>query len=302
VVLDNAYGPTEATVISTVHAVAAADGHPPIGRPLPNTRAYVVDPTLGLLPPGVPGELVVAGEHVAQGYLNESGQTVRAFITDPVLGEAKAYRTGDRVRWRPDGRLEYQSRLDSQVKVRGFRIEPAEIEAVLDEHPMVRSAAVAPDAAGRLIAYVVIASEPSASSTGVADSTFREFLAERLPAHLVPARYVRLDALPLAPSGKLDRSRLPAPAPTRAAPRGRPPARGVEQKIVLLWSEALTLDPGGVGMDDDFGDSGGHSLLAAQLMSLVGEEFGVEVSLESFFRHPTPGHLAQLISRPVEQR
>ncbi|MEV5705534.1 amino acid adenylation domain-containing protein [Actinoallomurus sp. NPDC052274] len=277
----NAYGPTETTVAATMSAPLTDDAST-IGLPITGTRVYVLDARLRPVPPGVPGELYVAGIGLARGYLNRPAPTAERFVADP-FGPGRMYRTGDLVRRRPDGHLEYLGRTDAQVKVRGFRIEPGEIEAVLTEREDVRQAAVVvrEDRPGdrRLVAYV----------TGDADpAELREAAARTLPGHLVPSAVVILDALPLSPSGKLDRAALPAPELARAS---RPPLGPLEEILCGLFAEVLGLDR--VGVDDGFFELGGDSLLATRLAGRVRAELGVGLPVRALFEAPTVAALAR---------
>jgi amino acid adenylation domain-containing protein len=294
--LVNLYGPTETTVWSAAHAVRGGEAVVPIGRPMANTRVYVLDEGLRPQPVGVPGELYVAGPGVTRGYLGRPGLTAERFIPDPFGVEpgARLYRTGDRVRWQPDGTLEFRGRLDEQVKVRGFRIEPGEIEARLAEHPAVREAVVLAreDAPGdrRLVAYVV--GEAAAGA-----DVLRAHLSERLPEYMVPAAYVRLDRLPLTPSGKLDRRALPAPDFASAEGRYVAPRTPMEEVLAGIWAEVLRLER--VGVEESFFNLGGHSLLVTRVASRVRELFGVELPLRALFERPT---VAELAGRVEEMR
>ncbi|MEU6482647.1 amino acid adenylation domain-containing protein [Streptomyces sp. NPDC046887] len=287
----NVYGPTETTVWSTAAALDEEDAaRPPIGRPLANTRAYVLDGALRPVPAGVAGELYLAGSGVARGYLHRPALTATRFTADP-FGPAgtRMYRTGDLVRRRADGSLEFLDRVDRQVKIRGFRIELGEIEAALSEHPRVRQAAVVvhEDQAGekRLVAYTV-----PAPTAGAADTApLRAHLAERLPASMVPSAIIALDALPLTPNGKLDRRALPAPD-FAAAVTGRVPRTPQEEILCGLFAEVLGLP--GVGAEDDFFHLGGHSLLATRLVNGVRARLGVQLPVRAVFEAPTVRALA----------
>ncbi|HEX5751715.1 MAG TPA: amino acid adenylation domain-containing protein, partial [Archangium sp.] len=288
------YGPTEACIDSTAwvcppHPVSAL----PIGRPISNTQAYVVDASLRPVPVGVPGELLIGGEGLALGYLNRPELTSERFITDPfsTTPGARLYRTGDKVRWLADGTLEFLGRLDSQVKLRGFRIELGEVESVLLQHASVRQAValVREDVPGdrRLVAYVT-GDSPDASS-------LRAFLQQRLPEYMVPSAFVALEALPLTPNGKLDRKALPAPeASNREHERAfLPPRDELELKVARVFEEVLGVQP--VGVRGHFFELGGHSLLAVRLMGRLREVTGRGLPLATLFQAPTVEQLAQLL-------
>ncbi|HEX7029123.1 MAG TPA: amino acid adenylation domain-containing protein [Gammaproteobacteria bacterium] len=295
----NVYGPTETTVWSTLHRVSANDNPVPIGRPMANTQVHVLDASGTPVPPGVPGELYIGGDGVALGYLNRPELTRERFVADPFSERenARLYRTGDRVRFGAGGRLEYFGRLDFQVKLRGHRIEPGEIEAALIEHPSVARAVVAvrdfdseSGADRRLVAWIVPAS-------GLDTDELREHLARRLPAYMLPQHLVAVDTLPLTASGKVDRKALPAPA---ASPRSAhvPPATPAERRIAAIWQDILGVDD--IGRDDDFFDLGGHSLLAARLVMRLRDAFDCELPIGTIFDRPVLGDLAEcLAEHPV---
>jgi amino acid adenylation domain-containing protein len=283
----NAYGPTETTVCATSAACEADGRAPSIGRALENVRVYVLDAAGGPAPVGVPGELYVGGAGVVRGYLGRPGLTAERFVPDAFGGEsgARLYRTGDRVRWRADGAIEYLGRVDQQVKVRGFRIEPGEIEAVLRRHADVADCVVVAreDAPGetRLVAYVV---------GEVAADEVREHLRRSLPEYMVPAAFVVLEALPLTPNGKLDRKALPAPEYAAGAERYVAPRTPVEEVLAGIWAEVLRLER--VGVEESFFELGGHSLLATRVVSRVREVFAVELPLRALFEGLTVAELA----------
>ncbi|MEW5928294.1 MAG: amino acid adenylation domain-containing protein [Gemmatimonadota bacterium] len=290
-VVRNLYGPSEDTTYSTWTVVPRGSGREPtIGRPLANTRAYVLDAGLEPAPVGVPGELYLAGAGLARGYLGRPGLTAERFVPDPFgCDGGRLYRTGDRTRRLPTGELEFLGRLDHQVKLRGFRIEPGEIEAALLRHPAVREAVVVvrEDAGGpRLVAYA-----------GTGDATagaeeLRAHLAGLLPAHMVPAGFVVLAALPKTPNGKTDRAALPAPASAPVA-AWTAPRTETETELARIWAEALGVER--VGVDDHFFRLGGHSLLATRVLAAVWESFGVEVPLHRVFDAPTLAGMAAVV-------
>ncbi|WP_369273394.1 amino acid adenylation domain-containing protein [Streptomyces sp. R11] len=295
----NGYGPTETTVFATAHGVTGDVGASvPIGRPLDNTRAHVLDHLLRPVPAGTVGELYVAGAGLAHGYLNRPGRTAERFVADPYGPPgARMYHTGDLVRRLPGGDLEFMGRGDDQVKVRGFRIEPGEVEAALTACPGVERAVVAarpgPDGGKRLVAYVV----------GGDLDLVREHAARVLPAHLLPSAWARLDAVPLTAHGKVDRAALPEPEPAGGRrDSGRRIARpGREQRLCTLFAQVLGVD--GLGPDADFFAHGGHSLLALRLTARIQAELGARVPPAVLFEAPTPAALAaRLTTGQAEDR
>ncbi|MFF7457090.1 amino acid adenylation domain-containing protein [Kitasatospora sp. NPDC008115] len=299
--LYNLYGPTEAAVDVT-HWTCRPDGDPgrpvPIGRPIANTRVHVLDAALRPVPVGVPGELHIGGRGLARGYLNRPELTAERFVPDPFGPDpaARLYRTGDLARFREDGAVEFLGRLDHQVKLRGLRIEPGEIEAALTAHPGVREAVVTARKrrAGdvRLVAHLTAAGgiEPPGPAELAAH------LRERLPEYMVPAAFAVLEALPLTPSGKVDRAALPEPDDGR--PQAAPftaPGTGLERTLAGLWRKVLGIER--VGAHDNFFDLGGHSLLMAELRSLLAADTGHRVSMVELFQHPTVASLAAHLAR-----
>ncbi|WP_244237973.1 non-ribosomal peptide synthase/polyketide synthase, partial [Corallococcus terminator] len=290
-VLINGYGPTENTTFSTTHAMHTGDpvgASVPIGRPLPHSTAYVLDATMRPVPPGMPGELYVGGEGLAWGYLRQPSLTAERFLPHPFSSTpgARLYRTGDQARWRPDGTLEFLGRTDFQVKLRGFRIEPGEVEAALRALPGVHEAVavVREDIAGdkRLVAYVV--------GEALEAATLRSALQQRLPDYLIPGAFVVLEALPLNANGKLNRSALPAPEALVSADRFVAPRDALEERLAGLFGEVLHVTR--VGIHDDFFELGGHSLLATQVVSRLRSALGVELPLGDLFAAPTVEMLA----------
>jgi len=300
--LVNEYGPTETHVVSSFaidpDAVDAAPTLPPIGRPIANIQLLVLDRRGHPLPVGVAGELHVGGVGVARGYLHRAGLTDEKFIANP-FGDgpgARLYKTGDLCRWRPDGNLEFLGRIDHQVKVRGYRVEPGEVESALLAHPHVREAVVVArdDGPGRqrLVGYVV----PVAAGEGhaVPPGELREHLRRLLPEYMVPSAFVLLESLPLTPSGKVDRRALPAPErrpePGRA---DQPPRNPLEAQLCAIWQEVLGLDR--VGVKESFFELGGHSLLATQVVSRIRDACQVALPLHALFELPTVAELAPRI-------
>ncbi|UHQ22824.1 amino acid adenylation domain-containing protein [Lysobacter sp. 5GHs7-4] len=294
--VSNLYGPTETSVYSTAIELSATDlAAPPIGRPLLNTRVYVLDDSGGLVPGGCPGELYIAGAGVARGYLNRPELTAQRFLPDPFDARGgRMYRSGDRVRWREDGVLEYLGRNDQQIKIRGIRVEPGEIESQLMRHAAVAEAAVVAEATGgeggmRLLAYLV----PRAGAAIDTDA-LRRHLAQSLPDYMMPSALMALPALPLTPSGKLDRKALPAPQ--RGERNGFvAPRTAEERKLAAIWKELLGLPR--IGVHDNFFELGGDSLIAAQLIARLPERFGKRLPVASLFEASTIAGLAALLAR-----
>ncbi|MDI1443026.1 non-ribosomal peptide synthetase [Polyangium sp. 6x1] len=294
----NLYGPTETTVWSTVWRLSDGGASISIGRPIANTRVYVLDARLSPVPLGVVGELYIGGDGVARGYHGDAAQTEERFLRDPFVevGDARMYRTGDLARFRADGQLEYVGRADQQVKVRGHRIELGEIEGALANLPGVREAAVAAmdDGAGgkQLVAYVVSRAHPRPSH-----AEMRRALGERLPAYMVPSIFADLEALPLTPNGKLDRRALPNPERARTTPEAEftAPRTDIERKLGGIWGEVLGRER--VGIHDNFFELGGHSLLAAQIVARVRSAFAVELPLRRFLESPTIAGVAPFLEQ-----
>ena len=274
----NTYGPTEATIITTVERLVEGDTVT-VGKPFSGVRVYVIDRDGRLLPVGVPGEIAIGGVAVARGYHNRPDEQARRFGNDPYHVGGRMYRTGDRGRFLPDGRLQHLGRYDDQLKIRGVRIEPGEIESTLCEHPQVGSCAVvaneAPNGEKQLVAYIV--GEPGRPS----EAEVRDWLRRRLPEHMIPSAVAHISALPTTASGKLDKAALPAPARQGTGRTGAQRARDdTERRVAALWAELLGLPV--TDVNADFFDIGGHSLLAARLIFKVQQEFEVAPSLAVF--------------------
>jgi amino acid adenylation domain-containing protein len=295
--LFNEYGPTEASVWSSVHPCLPHEPHPliPIGRPLPHSRLYVLDPSLQPVPIGVPGELFIGGPSVARGYLQRPTLTSERFLPDPFVPSptARMYRTGDRVRWRPDGSLVFLGRLDQQVKLRGYRIELGEIEAILTQHPSVREAAVIvrEETPGNPYLAAYLTTPPGQRPEA---STLRQYLQQHLPSYMVPSAFVILDALPLTAVGKVDRQALALlerPEQSKEAPVA--PQNLLQQQLVTIWEDLLQVRP--IGIKDDFFAIGGHSLLAARMIKRVEQVCGKKIPLATLLAGATIEHLAAVI-------
>jgi amino acid adenylation domain-containing protein len=299
--LVNNYGPTECTVVATSGPVLP-NGFPqmlpPIGTGIANTQIHLLDEHLQPVPAGEAGEIYVGGAGVARGYHNSPDLTAEKFIPNPFSAESgsRLYRTGDLGRLLPDGQLAFLGRVDDQIKIRGYRIEPNEIVTALNRHQDVRASLVVAreDTAGdkRLVAYVVLDTESDLTHTGL-----REFLRDFLPEYMLPAAFVRLDALPLTLHGKVDRAALPMPdsADTLQDEASACPRTGTEQRVAEVLGELLNLEE--IGLDDNFFMLGGHSLLGAQLIARLRDAFGVEIPLRSLFEAPTVAALSAELER-----
>lgn len=299
----NLYGPTETTIWSAAAFLEEGlKGVPPIGKPIWNTQVYVLDNGLQPVPPGVVGELYIAGTGLARGYFHRPDLTAERFVADPYGPPGtRMYRTGDQARWRADGSLDYIGRADHQIKIRGFRIELGEIDAVLANHPHIEQAAVVvrEDQPGdkRLAAYVV-------ADAAIDTAELRRYMGASLPDYMVPSAFVEMDELPLTPNGKLDRKALPAPDFSTSV-SDRAPRTPQEEILCDLFAEVLGLAR--VGIDDSFFELGGHSLLAARLMSRIREVMGAELGIAKLFDEPTVAGLAAHLdlaqsARPALQR
>ncbi len=299
--LVNTYGPTEATVVATRHELAAAPQgewagrEVPIGRPIHGVHAHVLDASLRPVPAGAPAQLFVGGAGLARGYLGRPELTAERFVPDPFspVPGGRLYATGDLARRGPDGVLEFAGRIDGQVKVRGFRIEPGEVEAALREHPDVRDAVIVAredtPGARRLVAYVVAEGEPAPAAREL-----REFLGEILPEYMVPAAFAFLRELPTTPGGKVDRRALPAPEATRPeeAEGFLAPRTPTEELLAGIW--AGVLEHAAVGVQDDFFELGGDSIRAIQVVTRA-RQAGIPVHPRQLFRYPTVARLAAVL-------
>ena len=298
--LINHYGPTENTVVTTYAEVGMAKEEnqaPPIGRPIDNTRVYVLDPSLEPVPVGVPGELYIAGDGLAPGYLNQPELTAEKFIANPFSDDpaSRLYKTGDMARYLADGTIEFIGRNDTQVKIHGFRIELGEIESVLAEHPAIGMAVVMArdDGAGekRLVAYITSESEYLTATP------LREYVNERLPDYMVPATFVLVERIPMTTNGKVDRTALPAPDAENSLPEeeSTAPATKIETAVAGILASLLKLDH--VDKEANFFALGGHSLLGTQLIARIRDRFGIELPLRKIFESPS----VALLSAEIEQ-
>lgn len=289
----NLYGPTETTIWSTVCQVEAADGPVSIGRPIANTQVYVLDALLAPVPIGVTGEIYIGGAGVARGYLHRPELTRERFLPDPFRAGHFLYRTGDRGWYQPDGTLHYQGRNDQQIKLRGFRIEPGEIEAVLTDHPAVQAAVVVvrEDTPGGpcLVAYV----RPVAGEKTDAGE-LRTWLKRHVPAYMLPAAFVFLAAFPFTPNGKIDRRALPLPDAFLADEALEAPRNESERSMVAAWQQFLGRTE--IGIQQNFFDLGGHSLIVPQLLAHINQTFQVDLPLRAFLAAPTVAGLTQLVA------
>lgn len=298
--LINGYGPTENTTFTCCQPIASVEGAIPIGRPIPNTEVYLLDEAQQPAPIGVPGELWVGGDGLARGYLNRPELTAEKFAAHPFKRGERLYRTGDRARWRPDGSIDFLGRSDRQVKVRGFRVEPGEIEAQLHRHPNVRACVVTADTnvSGdqRLIAHIV----PAGAAPPPAE--LRAFLQQRVPAHLVPGTFVFVPELPLTANGKIDYRALPGPESVERAPRrgSVAPATAAEQALARIWGEVLGATE--ITALDNFFALGGHSLLAMRVAARVRSAFQVNLSMKQIFDAATLADLATLLEDLLHER
>ena len=302
--LINNYGPTEATVVASsgqVFSLEQPQERPALGWPIANTQLFILDEHLQEVPSGTPGELYIGGASLARGYHNRPELTAQRFITSPFDPAARLYRTGDLARWLPDGQLAFLGRVDHQIKIRGYRIEPGEIVAALNQQPEINASLVVAreDLPGekRLVAYIVLV--PGVEVTARA---LRETLASGLPDYMLPALFVRLEALPVMPNGKLDRAALPAPDASNTLSEGvsAQPGSPTEAHLMEIMAPLLGLEQ--LGIDENFFMLGGHSLLGAQIIMRVATSFGVNLTLLTLFEAPTIRQLGAAIEQLVLAR
>lgn len=291
--LVNNYGPTENTVVSTAYQVESYMNNIPIGKPITNVQAYILDQYGHLQPIGVPGELCLSGIGLARGYLYRDDLSREKFVENPFQPGTKLYKTGDLAQWLPDGEIQFLGRIDQQVKIRGFRIELGEIEVQLLQHPFIREAVVMDRDDSRgfkyLSAYVVAEEE-------IDSHQLKSFLSRTLPDYMIPSYFIFMEELPLTKNGKIDRKALPDPVKLGLAIKGyMAPANSTEERLVSIWQEILGISP--IGTMDNFFELGGHSLKAALLKTSILREFGVDLPVTFLFTHPTIQEIGQYIAR-----
>jgi tyrocidine synthetase-3 len=300
VTIINGYGPTENTTFSTTFTVRSEfKDNIPIGAPITNSTAYIVDCFDRLQPVGIPGEILVGGDGVARGYLGDPEKTAEKFMEDPFKPGGRLYRTGDLGRWRSDGAIEFLGRIDNQVKIRGFRVELGEIENRLKRYPHVLDAVVAVREDNHRMKYLAAYMIPAAGKT-LDSKILRDYLAEYLPSHMIPSYLIPLDAIPLNPNGKVDHIRLPEPTGATTSAH-QPPSTDTERRLAAIWSDVLGTEPSAVSVNADFFQSGGHSLRATVLTAAIHREFDVRIPLVEIFKTPTIGGLAQYIDSAALQ-
>ena len=296
--ITNVYGPTECCVDSTAYDVKKQDTNAfdiiPVGYPMANEKIYILDRYNNIQPVGIPGELCIAGEGVARGYLNRNELTTEKFISSPFVKGDRLYKSGDIARYRRDGAIEFLGRIDHQLKIRGFRIEPGEIENVLEKHPSVKSAVVIAreDQTGEksLAAYVVMG---SGCGQDVQSAELLDFLKNKLPDYMIPSAFVKLDKIPLTKIGKIDLGSLPEPVRIIPEEGYVEPGTAVEEILVKIWSEVLSLDR--VGIHDNFFELGGHSLMATKVISRIRKAFKIDLPLRSIFESPAVVKMAKYL-------
>jgi hypothetical protein len=290
--LDNSYGPTENTVVATNCIVTHQTHNISIGKPISNVQVYIVDSHLNPQPIGVPGEICIGGESLALGYWNRPELTREKFIANPFRTGERMYLTGDLGRWLEDGSIEFLGRRDEQVKVRGYRIEPGEIEAALQSHPSVSSCVVVAKASRQgekeLVAYLVAEETLSAGE-------LRAWLGRSLPGYMVPSHFVQMDALPLTPNGKLDRRALPDPEGLSLSSGNAyvAPRNSTEKSLVAIWQEVLGSDK--IGINDNFFDLGGNSFKIIRMMEAINTTFGKNLAVVVGFKYPNITELAEFL-------
>jgi len=297
----NGYGPTESTTFACCYQIPPQLDNSihsiPIGKPIGNTQIYILDNFLQPVPIGISGEIYIGGDGLARGYLNSLKLTEEKFIANP-FGAGKLYKTGDIARYKRDGNIEFIGRIDTQVKIRGFRIELGEIESILSQHPKVRTTVVIArediPSDKRVVAYVVVEDQAQ-------DIDLRSFLKERLPSYMIPSAFVFLAAMPITPNGKIDYRSLPAPdrSSTQLKENFVPPSNPTQETLAKIWSQILGVER--VGINDDFFDLGGHSLLSVRLLSEIEKAFNYQIPLSSFFKISTIAEIEDLIGSQTQE-
>lgn len=292
----NMYGPTETAIWSMCGQVYASDGLITLGQPIANTSIYILDPHMQPVPIGIPGELYIGGDGLARGYQSQPSLTAERFVQSPFQPGQRLYKTGDRVRWLAAGKIEFLERLDYQIKLRGYRIEPGEIEAILTQHPHVQAALVTAHTdhagEGQLVAYIVAAQQEAA---GNLFSSLKSYLAQRLPRYMIPQAFMLLDKLPVSVNGKRDRRALPPPVRSEQPQEHALAQTAEEQHIAQIWGAVLGIDLPGI--EDNFFDLGGHSLQIMQVATLLSQRYGYAIQVKDIFSYPTVRALAHILQQ-----
>ncbi len=299
------YGPSEDTTYST-YRLREKNGPQTIGRPIANTRIYILDAHHQLQPIGVPGELYIAGDGLARGYFNRPELTREKFVANPFEPGARMYKTGDLARWLDDGNIQYLGRIDTQVKIRGFRIEMGEIEARLNQHPAIQDSAVIARGEGarkQLIAFYRAKDTQKGQLVRLPHRELRAHLLRTLQEHMIPSAFVSLMAIPLNPNGKVDRRALAAMDIELSSELAYvAPRTETESRLVEMWTEVLKLTPEKIGVNDNFFELGGHSLLATQVMAKIRSQLAVDLPLKTLFERSSIAQLAELVAETEKSR
>jgi amino acid adenylation domain-containing protein len=298
--IHNTYGPTETTITATAHLITHPTPVIPIGKPVANTHALILDPhTHTLQPPGTPGELCIGGTGLARGYLNNPHLTTQKFIPHPTRPGQLLYTTGDLARWQPDGTLTHHGRTDTQIKIRGFRIEPTEIQNTLTQHPKITTATITPhqhNNTTHLIAYITTTTPHPENDPDLTPTNLRTWTRQHLPDHLTPTTFIHLHQLPTTPTGKINHTQLPKPD-FASLSQGREPETDQQRALCAVFAATLKLER--VSIDDNFFELGGHSLLATRVVSKARSELGAELTVRDLFNAPTVAALSELLARPA---
>jgi polyketide synthase PksJ len=305
-VLLNVYGPTETTIWSTLSRIESKDDDVFIGKPIANTQVYIVDKWMNPVPVGIPGELLIGGDGLARGYLNLSELTREKFIPDTLGSKqgARLYKTGDLVKYTNDGNIEFVGRIDNQVKIRGFRIELGEIESLLNQIPEIKECIITAKEiiAGEISLVAYIVSDEDKDSNAIKTEQLRKLLKDKLPDYMIPSVFILMDSFPMTPNGKVDRKALPLPESLRPqmATNYIPPSNSTEKRITMIWQEVLKLER--IGMNDNFFDLGGHSLLLSQVRSKIIEILKKDISMLELFKYPTISTLSNYLTGKMETK